>query len=923
MSTSPKEQFDLILKKERVDDLRSFIESLDSKGRKEVAKAAKSHKSLWEYKWINRGNRSFRGERGGSEKQIQILLIALFTCGSLKDFTSQWETASELKFPILEDLLKWYQPTWIDKYLNDPGEWPRYDYNQLMKIQALGHIQLRPETVALTLPQAVRERRKDHKLVKTLDNLVRFDLTSEEHIWYLFQYESSIHWVDNYVNYDKPQEKHIWLEAFEYLIEKGKVKRIEVLKEAILASNRNFNQTQSGWFIGLFESLNPTSNEIIDLQDDLYSVMISPHSKVVNVALKMLKRIQDYSDFKIEDYINSVSILIGSEVKSVVKSVIVSLDKIAKKYPEKNSEIVHIVLMALSNPDDDIQLRAAKLIARLGDNSITTEVAMYWCNLKGKSKEELKRYNQVSEEAGMANGSVLPTLEDNSLHPVEFPKGIEDLVFLLTQTLENNEPIQMDVAIAGVIKYSPRLQVSDIPRLEPAFQRAQKRLRNEWGSRTGYLDILFCNFIILYQDIIKSWFPKQTKHLKSTELGGANIASPVYDPIKSMLKLALRSSRRRSILPLLSTPTHHPCWINPEVLIERLKKYHEWSREPDAIDFQIAIMRLNPDLVEKMDYWGLPSKWTEPVKHVIEGTPIQRNSTVFSATASLIKMPLKIEAISVSERKSKANQWNYQKNKMEEVETSISGMHFEFKRPSVEVNDKGFISSIFKSKNQNRNSILQSHRITDSWLWLIDNDILRLLSTMPRYVDQFISSIMSKCMMHERFWSEIDKRIVQNTLYFLSEIWHRDSEVVQVFLGSCMMTSDSTCRSLARDIWIDQVSKNGINADLVGLAIARFNEKEYVPLKRFSDLANECYNVSNLHKNEMGALIRAYLVNLNAETSPRNLKALLTILVECSGEIAIGQEVLMKLKKLETPSTKKLIESFHNQILIQNTNPQK
>ena len=51
----------------------------------------------------------------------------------------------------------------------------------------------------------------------------------------------------------------------------------------------------------------------------------------------------------------------------------------------------------------------------------------------------------------------------------------------------------------------------------------------------------------------------------------------------------LESNKPR--LPLLSTPTHIPMFIDPAILIQRLKQYQQADVEPNSQDMQIALSR--------------------------------------------------------------------------------------------------------------------------------------------------------------------------------------------------------------------------------------------------------------------------------------------------------------------------------------------
>ena len=64
---------------------------------------------------------------------------------------------------------------------------------------------------------------------------------------------------------------------------------MRVLKESLLAVNRNLNKNLSSWFAGMFTALNPSTEEQLTLQPEIFAVLSAPHSRPVNIILGLLK----------------------------------------------------------------------------------------------------------------------------------------------------------------------------------------------------------------------------------------------------------------------------------------------------------------------------------------------------------------------------------------------------------------------------------------------------------------------------------------------------------------------------------------------------------------------------------------------------------------------------------------------------------
>ena len=64
---------------------------------------------------------------------------------------------------------------------------------------------------------------------------------------------------------------------------------MRVLKESLLAVNRNMNKNLCGWFAGMFTALTPSIEEQLALQPEILAVLSAPHSRPVNIMLGLLK----------------------------------------------------------------------------------------------------------------------------------------------------------------------------------------------------------------------------------------------------------------------------------------------------------------------------------------------------------------------------------------------------------------------------------------------------------------------------------------------------------------------------------------------------------------------------------------------------------------------------------------------------------
>lgn len=77
---------------------------------------------------------------------------------------------------------------------------------------------------------------------------------------------------------------------------------MRVLKESLLAINRNFNKNLCSWFAGMFTALNPSVEEQLTLQPEMFAALSSPHSRPINIILGLLKNLCSHPRFLTDDF---------------------------------------------------------------------------------------------------------------------------------------------------------------------------------------------------------------------------------------------------------------------------------------------------------------------------------------------------------------------------------------------------------------------------------------------------------------------------------------------------------------------------------------------------------------------------------------------------------------------------------------------
>lgn len=615
------EAFVTIVHKGKRKEIIPFLQSLSPQERKalvpEIKKLAKEYLEF----------REVGGVFGpkGNERQRIILLYAAFVCCNRADFEKFPMSAAILAKDKLDEVIDWHCPDWFNDYVNRLARQEyvvhTINYGWMMELNARGFIIPSPELVAGLLPMFINER-VDNKFRYAPENLLRYPATLAEHVWYLFELESNVHYISRWSGDGKLNEAHAWLTAFKHYVTAGTLDRMRMLREALQAGNRNFNKVLSGWFVELFSELEPSKEEMVLLQKELFSLLGAPHSKPVNTSLQCIKKIVSDKRFMAEGFLDYVPVLLASTTKSVVVSTLMIAEKLAVQHADKRALIVQAVMQSFIHSDDDLQSRAARIIAANKatlNGSLQEELASFAPSMLSSARKLLENVMTGNADAVAEQNTtpeVLPVTEDAILAPIPVVDTIDDLVFIASQAFDNNQSWHIDVLPASLVALMPEIQGAAVAKLEPALQRALKLIKAGGSSVQGQLDHMLAVFFIdvgLYlvqsrrndaavldalfkvhrkteNDVVRFW--------QSIAYGASYLAAwrsynneIMFQPYKRLLLAALNRIRNGQQFPVLSTPTHEPAWIEPEALVKRLLLYQQEGQWPDDTDLQVALSR--------------------------------------------------------------------------------------------------------------------------------------------------------------------------------------------------------------------------------------------------------------------------------------------------------------------------------------------
>jgi len=961
------EEFTGIVEKET--EVIPFLKKLDKRQKKELYPVLKKlQKYYTNYVEGATGSYSMRG----TQAQSLILSTAAFTCYNQKDF-EQSSSYGIINREKLNPILAWYCPDWFNSYVDKLSQQEYvgnyFDYDWYLELIEQGYLHLNRQMVGKILPELIFAKHgKTWSYDYKPENLLKREVTLNEHIWYLFEFETNVYGAENYKKFEDNSAPGRWMDALKRYMNEGKIGRERLLKESISSATKNFNQSASNWFMDLFIFLEPTKAELLYFQNALLNTFNSSNSKPYNVALKLFKDLAVEPDFDIPSFLDHVPLVLTAESKTAVSSALMILDKLAKKHPDQREQICIIASQAFIHQDNNLQLRVAKLILKYGDadaDTLKETIQAYFDTLFSDARAILTDF-----ATALANAET-PT-EDGPLHAapdfteIRMPETFDDFVFLASQSFDQNETYHFDLLPAAILKFQHEMTADNILKLMPAFQRAYKIITSDWTSNMGYLDNMLAKFFISYGQLLVSLNPFSAEPIRQmqqtfvkleddkkakwsgyqTRLGtikpwGVYTHSLGYKPHKHILLNAFFMLERKVNLPLLSTPTHQPCWVSPIALIERLGRYQKARIIPGDMDLQIAVARCltnNPHEALKLADENLTDEYRALMGLILGEDHRVKNSyqrktawLVAGVSKSLPDIHAEWSSLTglsqpylngefgweslVEDYIRKEYDYNLKRNVGVTAKQKIIRVNFgdKQKKPST---FKAVLSKILPGQKEITLSVYDYTELKFEYISAEHNDIKRLLYLMPQQPDLLLAHIISKGFHYVDFMGENDKKLVIYTLETLLTLNYRYGTMSNLFLATCMISSDKTVRTYAAELWIKGVTDGQLDSDAIGRIIGKHERIELAPLKRFTDLViSNMFQISKKHNSALEMLLTSCIGQMS-DTPINGCKKLLEIYAEVlavNKSKITSEDIIARLNIWEpTESVKKVIQKLKN-----------
>lgn len=967
-----KELENIILKEKK---LIPFLQKLSPKDKRDLVPFLKEfHKKITEIKFVEEKSgryTSYSSVQTHSDKQRELIDLACFVCLNKTDIKRTLFNASNLAVDdyYLENVIPWYQPKWYSNLINEDIPWGLH-YEKMMRLHEEGLIELSHEIIINKLPNAIvqsRQVNKKHTNFYSPEILELYKETLEDHIWFLFEEESTINNYYNYLHLENFKGGNdVWIHTIFNLTSENKIDRKRVLIATIYTATKGFNKTLSGWFFDLLTQLAPTLDEVLSLQDEFFTTLHSPHSKVVNTTLKYFKLVANQKKFKYKAFIDNASILLNSETKSVINSTLMILDKIAKTHKSSSTFVSMKASEALINSDEKIQLRAAKIIEKYGNSKkqeLLDEINLYAETIFHSSKEILREYIIAPKEVEEIRHEIeeIEILSEHNKIPAY--KSLDDLIFFVSQSIDNNEVYHIDLLLSLLPKLSTLITKDNVAKLEPIFKRSfDLSMSYDLNSQIGNLEREACYYINDFAEILMKQYPEELINFRKTKNQKVNnlkqqryfgeyfenklkqielqhIPDYIYQIHHSLFLKSKSHIKKGLTLGLLSTPTHIPCWIDPTVLINRIVSYEKQKEEINLYDFQIAVGRLpineSPEkihqLIDKINDAEIKKVLQYQFDLLdIKNADISRPELWLQGLLSknrIVDIHYFEEKIGISLQKERGSydwdcklrdhfykEYDYAVRKQVEKKITKKELNFKdfhFSKNKSESIFSNIIGVFSKKKKRTKISSIYEYMYFKKqkyYTTIQPNDDVKFLFLSPNNPSMFLSHVIHNNLKESTFFDESSKKNMVHLLKGLHQIWYRSdlNESTYLFLATGFLCSHKVARELAAEVWIKANSEEKMNNKLLGQILGKLESGEYAPIKRFTDLlVASIFNASKFHNQHLFTLIDYMISNMD-DASIRGIKKLLELFIELKYNLQAQISQLSKEKLSEWNTTKTL-----------------
>ena len=355
------------------------------------------------------------------------------------------------------------------------------------------------------------------------------------------------------------------------------------------------------------EGLVPTEEELLPSQHTLFALLTLDKSSLINFAMKCIAQISTHPAFDFQAFADNFALCFT--VPKIAKSQLIGveiLEKYYKQQPPANIEYREQLAVLFTVPDTQLQEKVASLLTTyFGGEGLAEVVAPYQDYLKGKAQDLLATLSPSENSENSENSQTACAAHTPKTACAARTLKPEDLLFLLGDCLREPAAHTIDVFLEELISLQDNFPADWAKSLSPYIKQLTKRIdKEEIPTDIILLGVLRALIerhpLALDPKCRYTWeeFCQKREKLSEKELEAYTLdyylgnARQVLPFLFRKGQMVIDFILQHCHLPLLSTPTHLPFYIEAEVLMDKLLQYEAQGKAPDLDDLIIACNRL-------------------------------------------------------------------------------------------------------------------------------------------------------------------------------------------------------------------------------------------------------------------------------------------------------------------------------------------
>ena len=681
--------------------------------------------------------------------------------------------------------------------------------------------------------------------------------------------------VPQHITQEVPYPSDAWKELYHILQAKGYFADRSIVGSHIEALLNPYKKNILDFYCRIIETFEPTRQELLSNQHTLFALLSSDKTSVVNFVMKLIKEISSEKTFDFQAFADNFALCFATQ--KIAKSQLIGLNILENQY--KKQAPTHIdyrdqLAVLFTIPDAKLQEKIATLLSTYFNNEGLCEViAPYHDYLKPSALQllsafELSDVSDSSESPEPSNSPESPNQSNTHpqkiayaarpLEPNTYPLPPEKLLFLIGDCIRERSPLVLDLFFEGLNQLQAQIPTDFSQQISPY----QKQLGNQPFEFTTYRKCM--------RWVIDVWEGKAS-------LSDDIFSGKLYNPtpfLREKTKRLLLKLKQGNTLPFVSTPTHTPFYIDPQVYLERIAQYEKTGKIPMWEDIIIGLNRLLPTEIteaQKQLALSLTGEYAPALQYYFE---VSNAIAVTDATRVLWGQVLRLKDIDgvfpELEIPQKPNLQGLVRPFYLEYEvkpTKIKGLEQNKIILEDDWDKKYSTYSLYNDLGANYYNVSPMSKATDE-------DIDYQLSLNPRYIDGWLCKYLltyAQGMEGESLTEAT--RVMSLLLEYHLPIYHGG----WLMVATCLLAERKNLRDLTTEYILLSLQRGETLtylAEAIGILLAH----KYAPINRFIeflDLPTRDPNIKAFQK----AVVEAYLpLAEKQEKKPTNHKKLVAFM---------------------------------------------